>query len=179
MDLGDLNDAAVSDADRPQPGPPCGTVSGDRCYATVLLDMEVRRSLIALIGEDDVAWVHGCVLENGHRGDHLAQPQGPRAVNCWVQWHDGSQAHISTTGQDTGSAVEPPDSEARALSTITASYATAAADPPPEPTTSGSQAEALWAIAATLRHLADVIAAALSAGDDDTGRHGIGRTKGS
>ncbi len=154
-------------------------MSGDRCYATVLLDAEVRRSLIALIGEDDVAWVHGCVLENGHRGDHLAQPQGARALNCWVQWHDGGQAHISTMGRDIGSAVEPPDSEARALSAITASYATAAAAPQPEPATSGSQAEALWAIAAALRHLADVIAAALGAEDDDTGRHGIGRTKGS
>ena len=154
-------------------------MSGDRCYATVLLDTEVRRSLIALIGEDDVAWVQGCVRENGHRGDHLAQPQGTRAVNCWVQWHDGGQGHISTTGRDTGSAVEPPDSESRALSTITANYATAATPPQPGPTTSGSQAEALWAIAATLQQLADVIETALGAGDDDTGRHGIGRTKGS
>jgi hypothetical protein len=154
-------------------------VSGDRCYATLLLDAEVRRSLIALIGEDDLAWVHGCVLENGHRGDHLAQPQGARAPNCWVQWQDGGQAHISTTGRDIGSAVEPPNSEARALSAITASNATAAAAPQPEPATSGSQAEALWAIAAALQHLADVIAAALGAGDDDTGRHRIDRTKGS
>jgi hypothetical protein len=154
-------------------------VSGDQCYATVLLDAEVRRSMIALNGEDHVVWVHGCVLENGHRGDHLAQPQGARAPNCWVQWHDGGQAHISTMGRDIGSAVEPPDPEARALSAITANYATAAAAPQPEPATSGSQAEALWAIAATLQHLADVIGAALGAGDDDTGRHGIGRTKGS
>jgi hypothetical protein len=154
-------------------------VSGDRCYATVLLEEEVRRSLIALIGEGDVAWVHGCVLENGHRGDHLAQPQGARALNCWVRWHDGGQAHISTAGRDIGSAVEPPNSEARALSAITASYPTAAAAPQPQPATSGSQAEALWAIAAALQHLADVIAAALGAGDDDAGRHGIGRTKGS
>lgn len=153
-------------------------MNGDRCYATVLLDEEVRRSLIALIGEDDVAWVQGCVLENGHRGDHLAQPQGARAPNCWVQWHDGGQAHIRTTGRDIGSAVEPPDWEAPAPSAFTASYPTAAAAPQPEPATSGSQAEALWAIAAALQHLADVIAAALGAGDDDTGRHGIGRTKG-
>jgi hypothetical protein len=154
-------------------------VSGDRCYATVLLDEEVRRSLIALIGEDEIAWVHGCILENGHRGDHLAQPHGARALNCRVQWHDGGQAHIGTTEGDIGSAVKPPDWEARAQSPTTASYPTAPAAPAPEPATSGSQAEALWAIAAALQHLADVIAAALGAADDDTGRHGIGRTKGS
>jgi hypothetical protein len=152
-------------------------VSGDRCYATVLLDAEVLRSLIAQIGEDDGAWAHGCVLENGHRSDHLAQPHGARALSCWVQWHDGGQAHIGTTGRDIGSAVEPPDSEARALSAITTSYATAAAAIQPEPATSGSQAEALWAIAAALQHLADVIAAALGARDDDTGRHRIDRTE--
>jgi hypothetical protein len=179
MDLGDLNDAAILDAERPRAGPPGGTVSGDRCYATMLLDAELRRSLIALIGEDDLGWVHGCILENGHRDNHLAQPQGARALNCWVQWHDGGQAHISTTGRDTGATVEPPDSEAPAPSAITANHARAATAPQPQPPTSGSQAEALWAIAAALQHLADVVAAALGAGNDDTGRHGIGRTTGS
>ena len=86
---------------------------------------------------------------------------------------------MSTMGRDVGSAVEPPDWEARALSPTVASSPTAAAAPQPEPPTPGSHDEALWAIAAALQHLADVIAAALGAGDDDTGRHGIGRTKGS
>jgi hypothetical protein len=61
---------------------------------------------------------------------------------------------------------------------MTASYSGAGAATPPEPPTSGSQVQALWAIAAALEQLAEVIAAALGAADDDTGRHGIGRAKG-
>jgi hypothetical protein len=34
-----------------------------------------------------------------------------------------------------------------------------------------SEVEALWAITAALQHLADVIAASLSAANEDTGRH--------
>src|SRR5882757_1508418 len=67
-----LDDALAPAVGRDQFRPLGGTVIGDRCYATVLLDEELWRWLAALDPAHDVAWVHGCELEHGHRGDHHA-----------------------------------------------------------------------------------------------------------
>ena len=122
---GALTPAAVRD----QCPPPGGTVIGDRCYATVLLDEELWRSLAALDPAHEVAWVHGCELEHGHRGDHHALAYRAGLLSYRLQWD-------------------------------------------------GSQAEALWAIAAALESLADVIAGALNP-VEASGRHAAGRDKSS
>jgi hypothetical protein len=156
-------------------------VIGDRCFATVLLDAELWRSLAALDVAHDVAWVHGCVLEHGHRGDHhaLAYRAGP--ITYWLRWDDGRRPRISTT--------DWPDRHAREASTgapsgqpqhaerlTRAEHSSTGAAEPPGPKNSGSQAEALWAIAAALEHLADVIVGALNPAEA-TGRHAADREK--
>jgi hypothetical protein len=152
-------------------------VIGDRCYVTVLLDEEAWQSLAALSSEHDAAWVHRCVLERGHRGEHLAEPSGAGPLRCWVQWREGGRARVSTTrpplppAPDIASAVEQPGWEPQPHRLTTASHSTTRASERLEAPTPESEAEALWAIAAALQHLADVIAAALSAANEDTGRH--------
>ena len=168
-----------------------------RCYATVLLDDETRRSLAALIGPHEAAWVHGCALEHGHEGDHASKADRAGSLNYWIQWEDGGRPRISTAGppHPAGSPhpAGPPHSAGprpgstddrahqRHRLTPTARAAPAATSSEsgpaqPESATSGqaSQTEALWAIAAALERLADICKALLQA-DDGGGRHGTGR----
>ena len=70
---------------------------GDRCYATTLVDEELWRSLAALEPAHEVAWVHGCVLEHGHRGDHRALAYRAGPLSYWLQWDEGRTPRISTT----------------------------------------------------------------------------------
>jgi hypothetical protein len=48
-----------------------GTNDHGGCYGSVLLDNELWQTLTATNGRD-VPWVHGCVLNHGHGGDHGA-----------------------------------------------------------------------------------------------------------
>ena len=63
----------------------------------VLLDEELWRSLAALDRADEVPWVHGCVLEHGHRGDHRALAYRAGALSYWLQWDEGHGPRFSTT----------------------------------------------------------------------------------
>ena len=141
---------------------------GDRCYATALVDEELWRSLAALEPAHEVAWVHGCVLEHGHRGDHRALAYRAGALSYWLQWDEGHGPRISTTDRPDPLAREArprgdPSGQPQHLERPTmAGHSSTAAAEPAGSTNSGSQAEALWAIAAALQRLADVIVGALN-----------------
>jgi hypothetical protein len=142
--------------------PQVNGVNGGGCYGSVLLDNELRQSLTATNGSD-VPWVHGCLLDHSHDGDHGAPVYhvdgGPQH---WLRWHDSGPARLerlelSAPGRHSRSLIAPPPSP-----------------PPPQPTTtrgetahrrsevglpaSGSHTEALWAIAGALERLADAAA---------------------
>ena len=143
---------------------------GDRCYSTVLLDEKLWRSLAELDVAHEVAWVHGCVLEHGHRGDHhaLACRAGP--LSYWLQWDEMCAPRISTTDRPHPLAQEAsPLGEPSGQPQHAGTAAEAAGS-----RNSASQAEALWAIAAALEHLAGVIVVALNPAEA-TGRHAAGR----
>jgi hypothetical protein len=177
-----LDDAFTSAAGRDHLRPLGGTVIGDRCYATVLLDEELRQSLAGLDPAHEVAWVHGCGLEHGHRGDHhaLAYRAGP--LSYWLQWDERSRPRISTTDRPDSRAREasprgePSGQPQHAERPNPATHSSTAAAEPPGSRKSGSQAEALWAIAVALERLADVIVGALIPAEA-TGRHAAGRDK--
>jgi hypothetical protein len=158
-----------------------GTVIGDCCYATVLIEEDLWRSLAALDLAHEVAWVHGCTLEHGHRGDHhaLAYRAGP--LSYWLQWDERRKPRISTTDQpgplarETSPRVEPSgQSQQHAERPTTAKHSSTAAAEPVRSKHEGSQAEALWAIAAALERLADVIVGTLNPAQA-TGLHAAGR----
>jgi hypothetical protein len=154
-----------------------GGVSTDPCYATVLLDEGLWRSLSAVDGAQTVTWVYGCALEHGHRGDHQAVVYHIGGQSYLTQWDESGRPRITTAeqpyapGPEPGPRGEPPEHRGRTTPPTTAadSVADITAKPPGSPKT-GSQAEALWAIAAALERLADVIAATLNSAGD-TGRH--------
>jgi hypothetical protein len=155
-------------------------VIGDRCYATALVDEELWRSLAALEPAHEVAWVHGCVLEHGHRGDHRALAYRAGPLSYWLQWDEGRMPRISTTDRPDPVAREArprgkPSGQPQHLERPTmAEHSSTAAAEPAGSTNSGSQAEALWAIAAALERLADVIVGALNPAEAP-GRHAAGR----
>ena len=114
-------------------------------------------------------------------GDHgaLAYRAGP--LSYWLQWDEGHGPRISTTDRPNPLAREarprgepwgPPQHAERP--TMAEHSSTAAAEPGSK--NSGSQAEALWAIAAALERLADVIVGALNPAEAP-GRHAAGRDK--
>jgi len=67
---------------------PRNWVNGGCCYGSVLLDNTLWQSLTAMNGRD-VPWVHGCVLDHGHDGDHGA-PAYPldEEPQQWLRWPD-------------------------------------------------------------------------------------------
>jgi len=136
-------------------------VNGGGCYGSVLLDNGLRQSLTAMNGSD-VPWVHGCVLDRSHDGDHGSPAdQVDGGPQHWLRWPDSGPARLervelSPPGRHSRSLGAPPPNRAR-----------------PPPTTSGATARrpgevglpasrshtgALWAIAAALERLADAIA---------------------
>jgi hypothetical protein len=159
-----------------------GIVIGDRCYATVLLDEELWRSLAARDLAHEVAWVHGCALEHGHRGDHRALAYRAGPLSYWLQWDERRRPRISTTGgpdphaRKASPRSEPSGQPQDADRPTLAKHTSTGAAKPPGPTNSGSQAEALWAIAAALERLADVIVGALNPAEA-SGRHAAGVDK--
>jgi len=146
----------------------------------VLLDEELWRSLAALDRADEVPWVHGCVLEHGHRGDHRALAYRAGALSYWLQWDEGHGPRFSTTDRPdplerkASPRGEPWAPQHAERPTMAEHSSTAAAEPGSK--NSGSQAEALCAIAAALQRLADVIVGALNPAEAP-GRHAAGRDK--
>lgn len=128
-----------------------------------MLDEELWRSLAALGADHQVAWVHGCTLEHGHDGDHRALAYRGGGQDYWVRWDEKRRPRLDTAG-DTA----PPQPRQATPPPITPASA-----PEPDPPHSASRADALWAIAAALERLADVIAAAFNA-PDRPGRHSGG-----
>jgi hypothetical protein len=124
--------------------------------------------------------------------DHRKHPDGTggllwsntqtvQPLKDWLQWEESGRARISTTDQPDRLAREASPRAERFGQPEQAKRPTpgndswAAAAEPPRSQNSGSQAEALWAIAAALERLADVIFAALNPAEA-TGRHAAGRT---
>jgi hypothetical protein len=137
-------------------------VKGGGCYGSVLLDNELWQSLTAMSGRD-VPWVHGCVLDHGHDGDHGAPAYDvdgePRH---WLRWPDTGPARLdrvelSPPGRHSKPLREPSRRPPPRSATATGAPAHRPADVGSP--ASGSQAEALWAIAAAIERLADVVAA--------------------
>jgi hypothetical protein len=138
-------------------------VNGGGCYGSVLLDNELWQSLTAMNGRD-VPWVHGCVLDHGHDGDHGApayyvdgEPQQ------WLRWPDTGPARLERVElSPPGRHSRPPRSATdRPPQRSTTTTGGAPASRPGDgglPAAAGSQIEALWAIAAAIDRLADALA---------------------
>jgi hypothetical protein len=142
--------------------PQVNGVNSGVCYGSVLLDNELRQSLTAMNGSD-VPWIHGCVLDHSHDGDHGAPAyQVDGGPQHWLRWpHSGparlERVELSAPGRHSGSVSAPPPDRAPSQAT-TSSDATAdrpGADGIPTP---GSHDEVLWAIATALERLADAVA---------------------
>ncbi|MCV7231547.1 hypothetical protein [Mycobacterium branderi] len=146
-------------------------MTADRCFASVMLDEELWRSLAAIGADHQVAWVHGCALEHGHGGEHRALAYRDGGQDYWVQWDEKRKPRLDTAVDAT-----PPAPQPAPPPTLTSP---ASASAQPDSPTSVSQTDALWAIAAALERLADVIAAAFDP-SDKPGRHsGRGHSHGS
>lgn len=130
-----------------------------------MLDEELWRSLAAIGGDHQVAWVHGCALERGHGGDHRALAYRAGVQGYWVQWDESRKPRLDTVGD----APQPRQPQPRQPAPPTTGPAL-----PASASQSASRGDALWAIAAALERLADVIAAAFDS-NEDPGRHGRGR----
>ena len=163
---------------------PGAWTSAPRCYATVLLDDEAWRSLAALDGERELAWVHGCALEHGHDGAHVSNTHRSGSLTYWIQWEDGGRPRIGTAARapaaDSHPAVDgrPATHDnwrapRKPVQAATRGPANGAARREPAATESGSQTAALWAIAAALERLADICSAIVEA-DNRGSRHGGG-----
>lgn len=152
-------------------------MSADGCFATVLIDDELWRSLVAFDGQHPAAWVHGCALEHDHGGDHRSPPYRAGGQVYWVQWDESRKPRLITAaeptppGRNAHTQVEPPD-QARPSPRPATAHAFRASVPEPEQPDgpkSTSQTDALWAIAAAER-IADAIAGAFNSGES-RGRH--------
>jgi hypothetical protein len=150
-----------------------------------MLDEELWKSLAAIGGQHRAAWVHGCVLEHGHGGEHTALAYRSGVQVYWVQWGESRKPRLNTAveaappGRNARPRVEPPRVEppdrprqAPPPRTIAHAVPTSPSEQLDSPK-SESQADALWAIAAALERLADVIAAAFNS-TEHRGRHSAG-----
>jgi hypothetical protein len=138
-----------------------GVTEGAGCYGSVLLDNELRQLLSAMNGRD-VPWVHGCVLEHGHDGDHGA-PANPldEEPQQWLRWPDTGHARLervepSPPGRHSRPLNPPPDQPTPQSASATGAQAHQPSDA--RLPVAGSQTEALWAIAAAIDRLADAVA---------------------
>lgn len=149
-------------------------MSDDRCFATVMLDEELWKSLASIGGQRRAAWVHGCMLEQGHGGDHRALAYRAGVQVYWVQWDERRKPRLSTAvgptppGLNARPPVEPPDQLRQPQPQATARVCPASE--PRDSRKSVSDTDALWAIAAALERLADLIAAAFNS-SEGRGRH--------
>jgi hypothetical protein len=152
-------------------------VNGGGCYGSVLLDNELWQSLRVQIGRD-VPWVHGCVLDHGHKGDHGAPAyQVDGEPQQWLRWPDAGPARLEHVE------VSPPGRHSRPTGDShnrppprSSTATTAQAGPGPAPglgtPVTGPPADALWAIAAAIERLADVLAAHLANVPGERDHHG-------
>jgi hypothetical protein len=141
---------------------PRGLVNGGGCYGSVLLDNELWQSLTAMNGHD-VPWVYGCVLDHGHDADHGApayhvdgEPQQ------WLRWPDTGPTRLervepSAPGRHSKPQGSPPYQPSPPPRSTTASGSPAHRRGGVGVPATGSEAEALWAIAAAVERLADAI----------------------
>jgi hypothetical protein len=153
-----------------------------RCCATVTLHDPLRRSFSSRMGGREVASVQSCTLEEGHRGEHLAAADG--GGQGWFRW-DESGFRVGAKVPEGRGAGKPPASPWLAGPAVKSSGAGSEGSSTANPTTppkSGRHAydaavssglrspvEALWALAAAIARLADVIVA-VSGGTDSGGR---------
>jgi hypothetical protein len=141
------------------------------CFGSVLLANELWQSLTAMNGRN-VPWVHSCALDSGHDEDHGAPVyQVDGEPQRWIRWPDTGPVRLDVVE------LSPPGRHSKSLSAAPspapASATTPAASPRPvaedRSPTRGSEADALWAIAAALERLADTVAAYLANPPHDNG----------
>lgn len=134
-------------------------MNGGSCYGSVLLDNELWQSLTAMNGRD-VPWVHGCVLDHSHAGDHGAPAyHGDGEPQQWLRWPDMGPARLERVDPSPPGRHSRPSSSAPDRPTTRPTTTGASPQPPGDiglPAT-GSQKEALWAIAAAIDRLADAV----------------------
>jgi hypothetical protein len=168
------------------PGRPA--TGDDRCRATVLLHGPLRRSLLAAAGGYQVPRTCGCTLSEGHRGAHhgLAYDTGVR--RCWFRWDEWG-FHLGGAGEAPYASPRPHRrAQSRRRGPPAAGLPLTPGGPPAADGPDAgriaqahgspeliSLAQALWAVAAALKRLADTIAAEHSTLDSQTpgpqGRH--------
>lgn len=127
------------------------------CYGSVLLDNDLWQSLTAMNGHA-MPWVHGCVLDHGHQGDHGApadrRDEGPQQ---WLRWSETGPARLervepSPPGRHSRPPRLAPDRPAP-QTTVTGAHS----HQPKDVRLPETDAQALWAIAAALERLADAV----------------------
>lgn len=142
------------------------------CFGSILLHDALWQSLTAVNGQS-VPWVHGCILERGHDGDHGAPAYHTQGEpQHWLRWADAGPAHLERVeptrpGRHTKAHAAPPNTPLPEVPPAKS----AKPEPPGESgfPRSDVQAEALWAIAAALDRIAEVIATyAANASRDET-----------
>lgn len=135
-----------------------------RCGATVWLPGPLERSLAGAAGGLPVPPLQRCALKSGHRGRHHALADAHGARRCWFHWDEGgfrigvAIASTSLDERDIGSAGvnrrRPPSTEQ------------VESDPPTVPCkmlANHGRDEAIWALAAAVKRLGDVVAEAAAA----------------
>jgi hypothetical protein len=143
-----------------------------RCCETVTLHDPLRRSFGSWMGGREVASVHLCTLDEGHRAEHLAAADG--SGQGWFRWDESGfrvgVAEVPDGGGRGGLAGLPRLAGSVEPSGGSEGSSTARPTPPPKgghhasdaAVSSGlrSPVEALWALAAAIARLADVIVGA-------------------
>jgi hypothetical protein len=144
---GDHRSPAARDAD---PG---------RCDATVWLPGPLERSLSGAAGERPVPPLHRCALKPGHRGQHHALADAHGARPCWFHWDEGGfRIGVAPTAK---SHHERDVNSARVNRQRPPSADAVESDPPTVPCkvlANRGHDEAIWALAAAVKRLDDVIA---------------------
>lgn len=155
--------------------PPRPYTGADRCAATVRLHGSLRRSLAAAGGGQVGTWQY-CVLQRGHDGAHQAPAYRHGAARGWLGWDESGFRVGGTHPLPSGlRRVRPtrPNSTAAARARREASHSPQAAPgvaaavraggwdtPRPGSAEPDHRTAALWAIAAAVNRLADMMATA-------------------
>jgi hypothetical protein len=140
---------------------------GGGCYGSVLVDNDLWQSLTAMTGRN-VPWVHGCVLAHGHDGDHGAPAHYlDGSPQQWLRWSDAGPARLevvepSPPGRHSRPLSSTPGRPTRRSTTTTTTASPAHRPGDVDSQVTGTPAEALWAIAAAIDRLADIVAANLA-----------------
>ncbi len=133
-------------------------VNDGGCYGSVLLDNTLWQSLTTMHGHD-VPWVHGCILEHGHNGDHGAPAYHLNGeLQQWLRWPDNGPARLepvepSPPGRHSKPTSPAPDSPAPPSATSAHAHKPGDVGSP----STDSHRAALWAIATAIERLADAV----------------------